>query len=107
MVDDTLKRLLEAEKQAEKLVEEGKTRRDEISRKAVEDARDAEKHFAARVPEIHNAFMEKARHRAGQTISELELRYEERRQQLKQMAEDHREDAVEAALNLITTRIKG
>lgn len=107
MVDDTLKKLLEAEKRAEQLVEEGKAQRDEISRKAVEDAHDAEKHFAARVPEIHSAFLDKARHRAEQSISELELRYEERKRELKEMAEAHRQEAVDAALNLITGRIKG
>jgi vacuolar-type H+-ATPase subunit H len=107
MVDDTLKKLLDAEKKAEQMVEDGKARRDEISRKAVEDAHNAEAHFSARVPEIQNSFLEKARHRADQSISELELRYDERKQELKQMAEEHREEAVEAALALITSRIKG
>lgn len=106
-MEDTLKRLLEAEQQAETIVQEGKTRRDEISRRAVEDANEAERHFSARIPEIHAAFLGKARKRAEQTIAELELRYEERKRELRKMAEDHQQEAVETALQLITSRIRG
>lgn len=106
-MDDTLKRLLEAEKRAERIVEEGRARREELARRAVEDARSAEAHFAARAPEIHSAFMDKAKARAEQTVAELELRYEERKRELRETAASHREEAVEAAMALITGHIRG
>lgn len=106
-MDDMLKRLLEVELRAEKLVEEAKARREEITRQALEDARRAEDRFSARIPEIRGAFMEKAQGRATQTIRELQRRYDERNKELRLMGEQHERDAIEAAVAIIVSPEKG
>ncbi|MDH3671791.1 MAG: ATPase [Gammaproteobacteria bacterium] len=106
-MDDMLKRLLEVELRAEKLVEEAKARREEITRQALADARSAEERFSARTPEIRGAFMEKAQARASQTIRELQRRYDERNKELRRMGEQHEPDAVDTAVAMIIGPGKG
>ncbi len=97
-MDDTLKRLIEAENQAEKMVKEAKMKREEITRKALDEARHAEQRFADRVPELYASFLEKAEARAEQTVHELQRRYDERNKALRAMAEARENEAIEAAL---------
>ena len=106
-MDEMLKRLLEVELRAEKLVEEAKAKREEITRQALADARRAEERFSARIPEIHGAFMEKAQARASQTIREFQRRYDERNKELRCMGELHERDAIEAAVAMIIDSEKG
>ncbi len=100
-MEDTLERLLDAEMKAEALVTEAVEEREEIHRQALNEARLAEQRFEARIPEIHASFMDKARQRVEQSIAEMRLRHEERSHALQSMAEESREDAVEAALRII------
>ncbi len=97
-MDDTLKRLIEAESRAEQMVQEAKLKREEVTRKALDEARHAEQRFADRVPELHASFLEKAEARAEQTIHELQRRYDERNKALRAMAETREQEAIEAAL---------
>ncbi|MFQ6021105.1 MAG: ATPase [Acidiferrobacterales bacterium] len=106
-MDEMLKRLLEVELHAEKLVEEAKAKREKITRQALADARRAEERFSARVPEIRGAFMEKAQARASQTIRELQRRYDERNKELRRMGEQHERDAIETAVAMIIGPEKG
>ena len=53
------------------------------------------------MPELHNSFIEKAETRAEQTIGELQRRYNERNQQLRSLAEEREQEAVEAALQCL------
>jgi len=101
-VEDTLQRLLAAEQHAEKLVDEAKARRDRITSKAIDDTRRAQRRFEARIPEIHSSFVDKAESRAAQMLKELERRYSDRQAELKELAAEHRKDAVEAILQLLT-----
>lgn len=107
MVDETLKRLLDAELKAEKLVAKAKAGREEVTRRALEEARQAEARFSARIPEIRDAFLGKTRERAGQTIAELQRRYDERSKDLRELAEQHEKDAVDAALALLLETTEG
>ena len=97
-MDDTLKRLIEAESQPEKMVQEAKMKREEITRKALDEARHAEQRFTDRVPELYASFLEKAEARAEQTIHELQRRYDERNKALRAMADAREQEAIEAAL---------
>ena len=97
-MDNTLKRLIEAESRAEQLVEEAKLKREEVTRKALEEARHAEQRFTDRVPELYASFLEKAEARAEQTIHELQRRYDERNKALRALAETREQEAIEAAL---------
>lgn len=100
-MDESLKDLLEAEKQAELIVQEGEVRSDEISRKALADAHAIEQQFVDRIPELHQSFSDKAREKAQQSIAEIKLRYEERNKELRELADQHAEEAIEQAISLI------
>lgn len=100
-MDETLNRLLAAETEAERLVESALAEKERMTNEALAEAHTAEEQFAARVPEIHAAFLDRAGERASQTIAELRRRYDERNKALRSMAEEHEADAVAAALDTL------
>ena len=106
-MEDTLKRLLDAELRAQALVDQAFKERDRMVEKALEEARSAEQRFTARIPEIQASFVSKAEERADQTIAELERRFAERRQSLEAMADERRQEAAETAIAVVldSTRI--
>ena len=100
-MDQTLKRLLDAEVRAEQIVRQAEDAREKLIRSALLEARAIENRFEARVPELHASFREKAEARADQTISELKRRFDERHVQLRNLAEQREEEALEAAFALL------
>ncbi len=106
-IEDELQRLLDTELQAEALVKEAELKREQMIRKAREDARAAEQQFEARLPELRASFMEKAEERAVQSVAELARRYEERRAQLRSQAKSREDEAVKAAVELLLDTEKG
>ncbi len=106
-MDESLKDLLEAEAEAEKIVSTGEGERDQIIHQATADARALEKQFVDRLPELHASFSDKAEERAEQTIAEIKLRYDERNKELRKLADEHTADAVENALRLILAEEEG
>jgi vacuolar-type H+-ATPase subunit H len=98
MVEDELKRLLDAEARAETLVDQANTEREAIIHRAREDARIAEERFEARIPELRASFLDKAEDRAAQAVAELARRYEERAARLRALAQDREHEATEAAV---------
>ncbi len=103
-MDESLKRLLEAEKQAELIVKQGEEESAEISRKALEDAKAIEQQFIQRLPEMYQSFSDRAQERAEQTIAEIKLRSDERNKALRELADQHSDEAVEQALKLVLER---
>ncbi len=101
-MEDELQRLLDAELQAEALVKEAELEREHMIRQALEDARTAEAQFEARLPELRNSFLEKAEERAVQAVAEQARRYEERRAQLTRLGRDREEEAIQAAIRVLT-----
>ena len=100
-MDDTLKRLLDAEVRAEALVDEAKAQAEQMARQALEDARGREQEFHDRTPEIRNAMLEKARERASKELDALQNRQEAHAAEIRAAAEAHRRDAIDAAVGLI------
>ena len=100
-MDDILRRLLNSEQQAAETVETAKAQREKITRLALDETHRSEQQFNARVPELHDVFLNKAKDRASQTVTELQRRSDERSRELRQMAEEHEQEAVEAALALL------
>lgn len=96
-MDDTLKRLLAAETAASALVDKAQKESEQLVQTAAQDARQQEERFNARIPELHAAFLEKANHRAEQSVAEMERRFEERIAQLRDAAEANEEQALEHA----------
>ncbi|ESQ13808.1 MAG TPA: ATPase [Chromatiaceae bacterium] len=101
-MDNTLKRLLDAELRAEKLVQEAEQEQERIIQTAIREARSGDERFTARIPDLHRAAIRKAEERAEQTIAELKRRYDERHVQLRDMAEQHEQEALQAAFALLT-----
>ncbi|MBK1703721.1 ATPase [Halochromatium glycolicum] len=100
-MDDTLKRLLDAEMRAEKIAQEAEQEQERIIQAAMRDARTQDEHFTARVPDLHRSFINKAEERAEQTVAELKRRYDERHVQLRETAEKRENEALEAAFALL------
>ena len=100
-MDDTLKRLLEAESQAEEIARRADQERERIIQSAILEARAEETRFEARIPELYASFQDKAEARADQTTSELKKRYDERHTQLRNQAEEREKEALESAFTLL------
>jgi len=106
MVDDALKRLLNAELEAERIVAGADEQRQAIIEQAKRDARAEEQQFAERAAEIHASFRAQAEQRAQQTIAEIQRRYEEEERELRASAKLHEQRALDEAIALITGEIK-
>ena len=100
-MDQTLKRLLDAEVRAEQIARQADEAREKLIRSALLEARAIENRFEARIPELHASFREKAEARADQTISELKRRFDERHLQLRNQAEQREQEALDAAFALL------
>ena len=100
-MDETLQRLLIAEKKAEQIARQAEDEREHIIQSALLEAKNEEERFEARIPELHSAFINKAEARADQVIHELRRRYDERLTQLRELAESREEEAIETAFNLL------
>ncbi len=100
-MDDSFKRLLEAEARAEAIIEEASRTRERIVTEALEAAREAELRFEKSRPEIGAPFMKEAEARADQAVAELTRRSGERQRRLRDLAARHEDDAVAAAVALL------
>jgi hypothetical protein len=102
-MDDTLQRLLDAELQAEKVAQQAEAEQESVIQSALMEARADEDRFVARIPELHMSYLKKAEERAEQSIAELKRRYDERHVQLRNLAEEREEDALEAAFQVLVS----
>lgn len=102
MVDETLKRLLEAEAKAEQIIARADEERQSIIEQAKRDARVAEQQHAERMAEIHASFLAQAEQRAQQTIVELQRRHEEQVHSLRSSAQRNEQQALADAIALLT-----
>ncbi|AGA90282.1 hypothetical protein Thimo_1493 [Thioflavicoccus mobilis 8321] len=100
-MDTTLQRLLDAEMRAERIAQQAEAEQEKIVQAAVKEARAEEERLTARIPELHRTQIDKAQERAEQTVAELKRRYDERHARLRDMAEQHEEDALEAAFQIL------
>lgn len=101
ILDNSLQRLLDAELEAEAVVKKALDQREQIMAQSLEEARMAEARFEARIPELREAFNDKAEQRIQQTIAEVSLRYQERTRELEFMASESRQEAIDTALAIL------
>ena len=101
-MEDILKHLLEAESRAETIVEEAEQERARIIQQALDNVKQIEDRFEAGLPELRISFTSKAEERAAQEIAGMQRRYDERSRDLRSRAEQREEDALAAAIALIT-----
>ena len=100
-MNDPLKRLLEAEARAQRIIDAASEERQHVLDDALAAARDAEARFEAGRTELRAPFVKEANSRAEQAVAELTRKYEERQRNLHDMAARHEQEAVDAALNLL------
>lgn len=101
-MEDVLKELLDTELQAEALVKEANARYEQLIRDARAEAQAAEQQFVSRLPALFQSHLQKIEERTAQTIAELRRRYDERRHELRSVAEGREPEAIEAAIGLLT-----
>jgi len=100
-MDDTLRRLLDAEMRAEKIAQQAEAEQESTIQKALAEARAQEDRFRDRVPDLHRSYIAKADERAEQTIAELKRRYDERHVLLRDTAEQREDEALDAAFEVL------
>jgi vacuolar-type H+-ATPase subunit H len=101
MVDEALKRLLNAELEAERIVARADEERQAIIEEAKRDAHTEEQQFVERVAEIRASFQAQAEQRAQQTIAEMQRRYEEQERVLRASANMNEQRALDEAIDII------
>ncbi|MCM8854952.1 MAG: ATPase [Candidatus Thiodiazotropha sp.] len=100
-MEESLQRLLNAETKAQQIHSKAEEARERMIQEALQETKTKEEHFEARIPELHQGFMDKADSRAEQTIAELKKRFNERHAQLREYAEVREEDALDAAFAVL------
>jgi len=100
-MDNTLQRLLDAEVRAERIAQLAEAEQEKIIQDALAEAHAQEDRFRASIPELHRSFIDKAEERAEQTVAELKRRYDERHTQLRDLAEQHEDQALQAAFKVL------
>jgi vacuolar-type H+-ATPase subunit H len=96
-MEDTLKRLLAAEQRASEITRDAEQQAEDIVQAALEEARTQQERFDARLPQLRASHLDKAGERAQQTVKEIDRRFSERITHLREAAELHEDDALEAA----------
>jgi len=99
--DSVLKRLIQAELDAQKRVDEAFKERDEMVDGALEEARAAEERFKRRIPDLHDSFVKKAEQDAQQASAEVERRYQESADRLRSMARGAEDEALALAMAIL------
>lgn len=106
MVDGTLKRLLDAETEAERIVARADEERQAIIEQTKRDVSAAEQQHAENIAKIRASFLAQAEQRAQQTIATMQRRYAEQTLALRVSAEQHEPQALAEAIALLTNRDK-
>jgi hypothetical protein len=100
-MDDTLQRLLDAEMRAQALAREAEEAQQRTVAAAVEEARELDDRFSERIPDLQKSWVARAEDRAAKTIAELERRFDERHQALRDMAEQREDEALDDAFRTL------
>ena len=100
-MDETLKRLLTAEGEAARLVEDARQERENTIQKAREKAYKAESGYDKLKAEIRSSHLDKSHSRAKQAIEDLGRRYDLRSRELHLAAKQHEESAIQSTLDIV------
>lgn len=100
-MEDTLKRLLAAEDQANNLTQVAQQQADALVQQTREEVKNNEQRLAAHIPDIRASFIEKSNQRAQQSIQENQRRYEEYISNLRNVSEQYEEEALETAFDYL------
>jgi hypothetical protein len=98
--DSNFQSLLDAEKEAERIIGEARDYRNKLLEDALEQTRQQEILFEQRIPEIHQSALIRANQHAEQIIGDFQNRHDERSRELRELAEQREQEALDAAFNL-------
>lgn len=98
--DQNFQTLLDAENDAERIIEEARNDRDQLLEKALELTHQQEAAFEQRIPEIRESSLHRAVQHANQVISDYQKRHDERSIELRELAEQREDEALDAAFRL-------
>ena len=101
MADETLKRLLNAEMEAERIVARADEERQAIIEQAKRDARVEQQQYSDRIAGLRASFRAQAEQRAQQAITAMQRRFEEQEVALRSSATSHEQLALSEALVLL------
>jgi len=104
MADEALKRLLDAELEAERIVARADAERQSLIEQAKRDARAEEQQFADRIAELRANFRAQAEKRAQQTITAMQRRFKEQAQALRAASEHYEGQALDDCIALLTRK---
>jgi vacuolar-type H+-ATPase subunit H len=100
-MDDTLQRLLDAEMKAENLAREAEEARERTIRAATLEARELDEAFSAKIPTLQQTWIARSEERAANSIAEIERRYDERHERLRDLAEQREDEALNAGFRIL------
>lgn len=98
---EIIDRLLDAETQAEAIVDEANRRKDVLIKEAREKAGLLEQQFEANRERLRAPYLNEAEDRANDAVAGLSRKYLERQRALRELAAQHEAEAVDAALALV------
>lgn len=105
-MEDVLKRLLNAEKQAEARVEEADAGRKRMIQEALDNARSMEEAFGKQVEARRKPFIATAEEGAHRRTAELEAASLEQMRKLREQSSRNEEAAIQVAMNLVLGSIE-
>jgi len=98
--DQNFQTLLDAENDAERIIEEARNDRDRLLEEALELTHQQEASFEQRIPEIRESSLRRAVQHADQVISDYRNRHDERSIELRELAEQREAEALDTAFQL-------
>lgn len=98
-MEDTLKRLLDAEEHARTQIENAERERDRIIEQARQEAHDAESRFERRMAELRQSKFDRSDEQAEQEVAELEREHDQQLQNLAEQAQHNRRVALQQTLD--------
>jgi V/A-type H+-transporting ATPase subunit G/H len=98
---EIIDRLLDAEAQAEAIVDEATRRKEVLINEAQEKAHLGEQQFETNRDHLRAPYLKEAEARANDHVAELHRKYLERQHMLRDLAAQHEPEAVAAAVALI------
>jgi vacuolar-type H+-ATPase subunit H len=107
MEDETLKRLLAAETEAEAIVLRANQQREAILEQARQDADAARRQHEERIAQIRSSYLAQAEERAQATISTMKRKHQALADALRDSAKRNEQPALDEALVFLAGMVKG
>ena len=98
--DQNFQALLDAENEAERIIEEARDYRESLLKDTLDETHQQEARFEERIPEIRESSLRRAVQHADQVINDYKNRHDERSSQLRELADQREDEALDTAFSL-------